>query len=58
MLVSAESGAVTIAGTPADDDLMFFRLFRDVSDSNDTATEDARLLGIKIFITLDAGTDS
>ena len=58
VLVSAESGAVTIAGTPADDDLMFFRLFRDVSDSNDTATEDARLLGIKIFITLDAGTDS
>ncbi len=49
---------MTIAGTPADDDLMFFRLFRDVSDSNDTATEDARLLGIKIFITLDAGTDS
>lgn len=58
VLVTAESGAITIAGTPADDDLMFFRLFRDVSDANDDMTEDARLIGIKLFITLDAGTDA
>jgi hypothetical protein len=58
VLVTAESGAITIAGTPADDDLMFFRLFRDVSDANDDMAEDARLIGIKLFITLDAGTDA
>lgn len=58
LLVSAESGAITIAGTPADDDLCFFRVFRDVSDANDTATEDARLLGVKLFITTDAGDDT
>jgi len=58
LLVSAESGAVTIAGTPADDDVCFFRVFRDVSDANDTAAEDARLLGVKLFITTDAGTDA
>jgi len=58
LLVSAESGAVTIAGTPADDDMCFFRVFRDVSDANDTATEDARLIGCKLFITTDAGTDA
>ena len=58
VLVSAESTAVTIADTPADDDLMFFRLFRDVSDANDDMTEDARLIGVKIFITLDAPTDT
>ena len=57
-LVTAVSGAVTIAGTPADDDMCFFRIFRDVSDSNDTAAEDAILIGIKLFITTDAGTDA
>ena len=33
LYVTAESGAITIAGTPADEDLCFFRVFRDVSDS-------------------------
>jgi len=58
LLVTAESGAVTIAGTPADDDLCYFRVFRDVSDANDTAAEDARLLGIKLFYTTDAVNDA
>jgi hypothetical protein len=58
LLVTAESSAITIAGTPADDDLCFFRVFRDVSDANDTATEDARLLGVKLFFTIDAGEDT
>ena len=57
LMITAESGAITIAGTPADDDLTFFQIFRDVSDSNDTAAEDARLLGIKLFYTLNAGND-
>ena len=38
-------------------DLTFFQIFRDVSDSNDTAAEDARLLGIKLYYTIDAGND-
>jgi len=58
LYVTAESGAITIAGTPADEDLCFFRVFRDVSDSNDTMAEDARLLGIKIFFTTDAANDA
>ena len=58
LYVTAESGAITIAGTPADEDLCFFRVFRDVSDSNDTMAEDARLLGIKLFFTTDAANDT
>lgn len=58
LLVASESGAVTIGGTPADGKLCFFRVFRDVSDSNDTAAEDARLIGLTFFITTDAGTDT
>jgi len=55
--VSAESGAVTIAGSPADDQLCFFRIFRDVSDSNDDSGGDARLHGVKLFYTTDAAND-
>jgi len=58
LYVTAESGAVTIAGTPADNDLCYFRIFRDVSDANDTATEDARLIGLKLFYTTDALNDA
>jgi hypothetical protein len=55
-LVTAVSGALTISNA-ADDCLTYFRIFRDVSDANDTATEDARLLGCKIFFTTDAEND-
>jgi len=58
LCVSAESGAVTIAGSPAAGDMSFFRIFRDVSDSNDTAAEDARLIGVTIFLTTDSGNDA
>lgn len=57
ILVTAESSAVTIAGTPAAGDIVFFRIFRDVSDANDDMTEDARLIAIKLFFTTDAATD-
>jgi hypothetical protein len=56
LLVSAESGDVTIAGTPADDDLTYFRIFRDVS--GDAMSGDARLHGVKLFYTTDAKNDA
>ena len=58
LLVSAESSAVTIAGSPADDDLCYFRIFRDVSDGNDDMAGDARLHGVKIFYTTDSKNDA
>jgi len=58
LCVTAESGAVTVAGSPADNDIVYFRIFRDVSDSNDTAAEDARLIGVKIFFTTDLANDA
>ena len=58
LMVTAESSAITIAGTPADDDLCYFRIFRDVSDGNDDMAEDARLIGIKLFFTTDANNDA
>jgi len=58
LCVTAESGAITIAGSPAAADMCFFRIFRDVSDANDDMAEDARLLGIKLFFTTDAANDA
>ena len=57
LLVTAVSGNVTIASA-ADSAMTFFRIFRDVSDANDTATEDARLIGVKLFYTSDAADDT
>jgi len=54
--VTAESGAVTIAGTPAVGDQCYFQIMRDVSA--DDQSGDARLLGIKIFFTTNAGNDA
>ena len=57
VLISATSGAVTIAGV-ADDTLTFFQIYRDVSDGNDDMAGDARLAGIQIFYTTSAATDA
>ena len=56
--MSAVSSAMTIAGTPADDDYCFFQLYRDAADGSDTFTGDARVLGIKLFYTTDAANDA
>ena len=58
VLVSSVSSAITIAGTPADDDYTFFQVYRDAADGSDTFTGDARLLGIKLFYTTDAANDA
>ena len=54
--ITAESGAVTIAGSPSTDEYVFFQITRDVSD--DSLDADARLLGIKLFFTTDAANDA
>ena len=54
--VTAESGAVTIAGSPSTDEQVFFQITRDVSA--DDLDADAKLLGIKLFFTTDAANDA
>jgi len=56
LAVTAESGAVTIAGSPSADEYVFFQISRDVSA--DDLDADAKLLGIKIFFTTDAANDA
>ena len=56
--MTAASSAMTIAGSPADDDQTFFQLYRDAADGSDTFTGEARVLGIKLFYTTDAANDA
>jgi hypothetical protein len=56
LMVSAESGAVTIAGSPAANDLCFFQINNDASTSSQTGV--VRLLGVKFFFTTDAANDA
>ena len=55
--MSSVSSAMTIAGSPADNDYTFFQLYRDAADAGDDFTGDARVLGIKLFYTTDAAND-
>jgi len=56
--MTSVSSAMTLAGSPADDDYCFFQLYRDAADGSDTFTGDARVLGIKLFYTTDAANDA
>lgn len=42
------TGAITVGGTPAADDLIFFKVSRLPGDAYDTTAGDARLLGVKL----------
>lgn len=55
---SAESSAITIAGSPAASDTVYFRVYRKSADASDTLAVDARLHGVALFITTDADTDA
>lgn len=55
--IGPESSAITIAGTPAENDYVIFQVKRNVSDGSDTMAIDARLHGIKLLYTTNAATD-
>jgi hypothetical protein len=56
LAVTAATPAITVGGTPAAGEHVFFRVGRD--PDNDTCTSDAKLIGIEIFYTIDASTDA
>lgn len=44
----ATTGTITIGGSPAVADLVYFQVYRDATSGSDTLAVDARLLGIKL----------
>ena len=55
--MTAESAAITIAGTPAANDMTVFRILRDDDDAANDLNIDAQLVGIQLFFTTDKATD-
>lgn len=56
--IGPTSSAITIAGTPAAEDVVFFRVARVAANGSDTLAVDARLHGITLYITTNAGNDA
>lgn len=52
-----ESAAMTVGGTPAENDVIDFRIQRTPADASDTLAVDARLHGIVLKYTTNAGSD-
>jgi hypothetical protein len=57
LYVGPESSAITIAGTPAAEDVVFFRVARNPSDGSDTLAVDARLHGVILYFDTTAEND-
>lgn len=55
---TAESAAITIAGTPQAGDLVNFRIKRVPANGSDTLAVDARLIAVTIYLTTTTGTDA
>lgn len=53
-----ESSAITVAGSPVAGDYVMFQIARVPADGSDTMAVDARLHGIMLRITTDAGNDA
>lgn len=58
LYVSPKTSAITVAGTPAAEDVVFFRVYRDATNGSDNLAIDARLHGIRIFATIDTLDDA
>lgn len=56
--VGPESAAITVAGSPAAGDVVFFRLARAPANGSDTLNVDARLHGIELYFNVAAENDA
>lgn len=58
VMESAFTSAITIAGTPAAEDLVVFKFYRDADNGSDTLAADASLIAVRIKYTINAADDS
>ena len=55
---SGETSAATPSGTWAKEDTLVVQVYRDANAAGDTYTQDARLIGVRVHISVDAASDS
>lgn len=58
LYIGPESAAITVGGSPAAGDMVFFRLSRVTGNGSDTMAIDARLHGIRLYMTTSTATDA
>jgi hypothetical protein len=58
LFVTAFTTNITVAGTPASEDTVYFRVRRNVGHANDDMAVDARLHGVALLIDVNNVTDS
>lgn len=56
--VTPVSAPLTVGGTVTGNGLTVFEVFRDAADDADTLAQDAQLLGLRLFLTINAATDA
>lgn len=56
--ISSATSAITIGGSPAAGDLVVFQVTRDADNGSDTLDGDAKLIAVKVNITINAPTDA
>ena len=55
--IGPTSAAITAAGTPVEGDVVQFQIKRNVADASDTLAVDAKLLGVRLFYTVNNLSD-
>ena len=58
LYISAATPAITVGGSPATGDQVFFRVYRKAADASDTLAINARLHGIRLLYTTSAPNDN
>jgi hypothetical protein len=59
LAITAATGVMTLGGTPAEDDLAYFQVYRAATTAGDTTNStDAQLIGVKILFTTNAENDA
>jgi mannose-6-phosphate isomerase-like protein (cupin superfamily) len=56
--LTSSTAAITIAGTPASEDLLIFQFYRNAASGSDTLATDALLLGAEVLFNFDVSDDS
>lgn len=52
------TSAMTVAGSPVNNDLVCFQFYRDAVNGSDTLAVDAKLIAVRLMVTLNASDDS
>lgn len=56
--ISSESSAITVGNTPAEGDMVVIEISRNATSGTDTLGVDSKLIGVKVFYTINAPNDA